>query len=443
MDFLPSYAVERAMIFKAVILCLTFLIRPLCAENEQYNLVSRQTIEYEFTSQLPNGKAQGTWTFWVLKANGALGWQLLGYSDLRGLRRLCLFELSPSGEFRHLDEDTSHLRAADYVFPRLPKRVESSWKGAPSGEGDFFVYKMQSVSGNGRLTLSSEKQSSLKSNGPGTSVVYVLQSGTRIPEHVEYRDDTIGEYYTLTLKRTGEFSARFEELTNLYFAALRDANKGLGSAIRNLQVEDIRPAIDQVIKNLRQARKSLVERPFSTAFDDHLASISPRQIIHEHEWWRWKMNRVASRDWETLAPFELVHKANWRENTYDLKKVVNAHTVTVLDFCRNKCGPCLKAMNETETVKKVLNDPRVAFVGMNSDTNEKDISEARRDLEALKVSYPVLRAGEACHDENAFYVESSPIFLIIDKLGIVREILVGYESDHQNRLKAAIQRVLK
>jgi thiol-disulfide isomerase/thioredoxin len=113
----------------------------------------------------------------------------------------------------------------------------------------------------------------------------------------------------------------------------------------------------------------------------------------------------------TAAPIMLVDFADQPVDFASVQK-----DVTVLAFWKSTCAPCIEEMPLLNALcEKIKNDPTVAVIGINTDT-EDDVKAARRVMAAHPVSYPMLRDDKrALAAQWVGAVYPLPMLLVVDR----------------------------
>jgi thiol-disulfide isomerase/thioredoxin len=110
--------------------------------------------------------------------------------------------------------------------------------------------------------------------------------------------------------------------------------------------------------------------------------------------------------------------------------------VAVLDFWYRGCPWCIRAMPQLNSLAQEYRDRPVAVVGMNID---RDTVDARFVVDKLHLGYTNVLARD---EYKKYGVQGFPTVYVLDRRGIIRDILVGYSPDVGSKLRTAIDRLL-
>jgi thiol-disulfide isomerase/thioredoxin len=437
----------------------------------RYHLSPGQYFEYRLIPSHPSKNrtpTEDTWRFWVTGGDDKKGWQLVGYLESGEAPAPCFFEMSPLGVIRHLDSDEAHFRPGGYLFPEYPSKNPVNWKSVPNVEGDFFTYHRSKKSIGESTRLSSEAHLVLQEFAPGKiSVSYELEPGTNLPRKVELKNQYWKEA-TLAFPPIGPGESvmnQFSKAARYYFKALQVARTAIRLALKAGAGENVDLEVEQIARGISAAEGSIEDLTKSLSlyqkkhFDPFIRALeylrekemrsNKGAFQNTHAYFRYRMSKEfpVTKDWDTLAPLEVLHSADLNEQKHDLKATVHSHKATVLDFCIYRCSGCPKAAATLERIKDKMKGQSVAFVGLNVDeeTDAAALKGSKHLLSRLKVSYPVLRIGQLGAKENEqsfFFVMNYPTVFVLDQRANVREILLGFESYFERVVTDAIEDLL-
>ncbi|HHX39232.1 MAG TPA: redoxin domain-containing protein [Armatimonadetes bacterium] len=113
--------------------------------------------------------------------------------------------------------------------------------------------------------------------------------------------------------------------------------------------------------------------------------------------------------------------------------------VVVLSFWATWCPPCRMEMPHLEALQKKYAGKPVKVVGVNTDKQGKAL---RNWMKARKLTFTVV--ADADHKVSRQYqVEGFPTLYVVDKKGIVREHVVGFDPEMETNLGRLIDNLLK
>ena len=110
--------------------------------------------------------------------------------------------------------------------------------------------------------------------------------------------------------------------------------------------------------------------------------------------------------------------------------------VVLLDFWYRACPWCIRAMPTIKRLAQYFRDKDFSILGINTD---KERSDAIFVMEKMSLPYVNLEGRNLI---KHYDVTSYPTFIIIDKQGLVRRIIIGYEPLLTEKLIAIIEPLL-
>jgi thiol-disulfide isomerase/thioredoxin len=101
--------------------------------------------------------------------------------------------------------------------------------------------------------------------------------------------------------------------------------------------------------------------------------------------------------------------------------------VVILDFWATWCGPCKMAIPELQNVWTAHKNEDLKVIGISVDdpSARKDVDST---INALGMTYPVVMQDDIPDVRNKYQFASIPLMIIIDKKGIIRYRVNGYDS---------------
>jgi thiol-disulfide isomerase/thioredoxin len=110
--------------------------------------------------------------------------------------------------------------------------------------------------------------------------------------------------------------------------------------------------------------------------------------------------------------------------------------IAVLDFWYRGCPWCIRAMPHLNDLAQEYRDRPVDVIGMNID---RDTADARFVVDKLHLGYTNVLARD---EYKKYQAQGFPTVYLVDRRGIIRDILVGYSPDVGAKLRAAVDRLL-
>jgi len=110
--------------------------------------------------------------------------------------------------------------------------------------------------------------------------------------------------------------------------------------------------------------------------------------------------------------------------------------VILLDFWYRGCPWCIRAMSSIDQVAKYFQGKPVSVLGVNTDKERED---AIFVIEKKNPSYINISGRDLI---KKYGVANYPTFIVIDRNGLVRRILIGYESELADKLVEIVESLL-
>lgn len=126
--------------------------------------------------------------------------------------------------------------------------------------------------------------------------------------------------------------------------------------------------------------------------------------------------------------------------TLDDKKVTNKDfegKVLVIDFWATWCGPCRAAAPTLQKLHEEFAEKGLVMIGAN--TNERTPGKDNAVNYVKETGYTYLFTYGNEHLVRDWKVPGFPTFFIVDRKGVVREVMVGFQAD---RMRSLIQELL-
>ena len=118
----------------------------------------------------------------------------------------------------------------------------------------------------------------------------------------------------------------------------------------------------------------------------------------------------------------------------------HAGKVAVLDFWSMNCPPCVRALPEVAELAKEFAGKGVVFAGVNLDPASRR-EQVGQFLKGRDV--PMSTGYGAGNDGRAYEVKGIPCIVVVGKDGLVKGRLVGFGSGTKERLKKAVEALLR
>lgn len=112
--------------------------------------------------------------------------------------------------------------------------------------------------------------------------------------------------------------------------------------------------------------------------------------------------------------------------------------VVVLTFWANWCSECRAQLSDIRELGVVHGDAGLRPLSVSMD---RQSSGLREDIAALELGFPMLDDPDL-EVSRMYDIESLPVALLIDREGVVREVIQGYERDSGERYSEIVDRLL-
>lgn len=125
-----------------------------------------------------------------------------------------------------------------------------------------------------------------------------------------------------------------------------------------------------------------------------------------------------------------INEKTWRSDELKDK-------VLIINFWFTTCKPCIQEMPHLNELVKQNKDNPVIFIAP-APENE---TQVKKFLKKYTFDYNIVPAS--LDYITASKIESFPTHLVIDKNGIIKQVLIGYAADIREKLQAEIDKLLE
>ncbi len=112
--------------------------------------------------------------------------------------------------------------------------------------------------------------------------------------------------------------------------------------------------------------------------------------------------------------------------------------VVYVDFWASWCGPCRVSFPILESLRNEFVDQGFEVFAISVD---EDAAEARRFLDEVPVSYPVV-LDDTGATPTVWAPPGMPTAYLVDRNGVVRAVKAGFKKSDGDKLRAAIEQLL-
>lgn len=113
--------------------------------------------------------------------------------------------------------------------------------------------------------------------------------------------------------------------------------------------------------------------------------------------------------------------------------------VVLLSFWAKWCGDCRAQLAGLNDMYNLYREAGFELIAVSMD---RDVDDARETAEALEVTYPVL-FDEGRVVSQLYDVSSMPIVVLIDREGVVREVIKNYRRGTEEEYLARVRALLR
>jgi thiol-disulfide isomerase/thioredoxin len=110
--------------------------------------------------------------------------------------------------------------------------------------------------------------------------------------------------------------------------------------------------------------------------------------------------------------------------------------VVLIDLWEIWCGPCIASMPKVESLYRKYRDQGLLVFGITNDP--KALSAAKAMVQKKAIIFPMLIGNEQFKKNYALQNISLPMYLLIDKTGMVKGIFPGFTDEIEKEIKSAL-----
>jgi len=310
------------------------------------------------------------------------------------------------------------------LFPKLPQSAadrETGWASTGSErDGVTFEHHLKPGDSPGGENLSITTQSrSSEDKVYGSSHEYrATFDGRRgVVTRVETKDvsgyprsaTTRGLIELAGVEDRGQaWATTFGQEADRYFSAIENYEAASAEAAQDsARCKDV---LAQAKANLEKAQSGITTLVFLAAIKKKLAEHDQgaSRVIAQAKNLAGRLGKSAA-DWEAKD----LGGQTRRLSDYRGK-------VVVMDFWYRGCGWCMHAMPQVIRLSETFQSEPVAVLGMTIDEDDKD---SRIVIDAMGITYPTIKAIGI---PEKYGVTAYPTLIVIDPMGKVRKIHIGY-----------------
>lgn len=140
---------------------------------------------------------------------------------------------------------------------------------------------------------------------------------------------------------------------------------------------------------------------------------------------------------DSAPDFKLDAIKNYDEPELDLASYKGK--VLYVDFWASWCGPCQKSFPVLNELRASYKDKGFEVIGVNLDER---VSDAGKFLKKYPVDFPIV-ADESGEIGEVYKVKGMPSGYIVDKTGIVRKVIIGFDKKEKKEVSLLVAELVK